>query len=462
MPELTTQERFKRGAADAGRYFDFMAQFVDFQPEHAEAIRATRFVVEKHIPAIVADFYNQLLSFPATRKLFLDKQGNIDQEYLALRMQHQATFWRRTAAAVFDEDYARFIDYVGRAHTSQGADPTIYIPERYVMGMVGFVQQRIGAALDAELHDVDPDLAFRAIRGWNALLMVLLELLSRVYGEGREAETFQAREEIDAAPVQQLALETYERSLGMARSVEYREVCAGAVAEFAGEGRKVISAEGLSVGVFLVDGQWHALQNSCLHRGGPVCKGPLTDGILTCPWHGYQYKLATGELLLDPDARLPRYPVEVRGDLVYLRIPVLVRDAVDISLAALFAKADAAPPEPPEEVIATARDLAANAFQVSGFMPGQIRRVVVDGEAVAVYNVDGAFYATHNACTHVGAPLDEGELAGATVVCPWHASCFDVVTGAVLKGPAKVPLRTYSVVVEGDIGRVEAPGGAVT
>ena len=149
MPELTTQERFKRGAADAGRYFDFMAQFVDFQAEHAEAIRATRFVVEKHIPAIVADFYNQLLSFPATRKLFLDKQGNIDQAYLAMRMQHQATFWRRTAAAVFDEDYARFIDYVGRAHTSQGADPSIYIPERYVMGMVGFVQQRIGAALDS-------------------------------------------------------------------------------------------------------------------------------------------------------------------------------------------------------------------------------------------------------------------------------------------------------------------------
>ena len=455
MTELTTQERFKRGAADAGRYFDFMAQFVDFQPEHAEAIRATRFVVEKHIPAIVADFYNQLLSFPATRKLFLDKQGNIDQEYLALRMQHQATFWRRTAAAVFDEDYARFIDYVGRAHTSQGADPSIYIPERYVMGMVGFVQQRIGAALDAELHDVDPDLAFRAIRGWNALLMVLLELLARVYGEGREAETFQAPEMIDARPVQQLALETYERSLGMARSVEYREVCAGAVAEFAGDGRKVITAEGLSVGVFLVEGQWHALQNSCLHRGGPVCKGPLTDGILTCPWHGYQYKLATGELLLDPDAKLPRYPVEVRGDQVYLRIPVLVRDTVDVSLADLFAKADAPSTDRPENIASALHELAANEFHVAGFGPGQIKLVAVDGATVAVYNVDGAFYATHNECTHVGAPLSEGDLEGSTIVCPWHASCFDVTTGAVLKGPAKVPLRVYRVVVDGEVGRVE-------
>ncbi|MEZ4766888.1 MAG: Rieske 2Fe-2S domain-containing protein [Caldilineales bacterium] len=453
MTELTTQERFKRGAADAGRYFDFMAQFVDFQPEHAEAIRASRFIVEKHIPAIVADFYAQLLSFPATRKHFQRKDGSIDQEYLQLRMQHQATFWRRTASAVFDEDYARFVDYVGRAHTSQGADPGIYIPERYVMGMVGFVQQRIGQALDAELHAVDPDLAFRAMRGWNALLMVLLELLSRVYGEGREAETYQAQEDINEAPIQQLALETYERSLGMARSVEYREALAGTLAEFADGGRKVIEAEGLSIGVFLVDGEWHALQNSCLHRGGPVCKGTLEDGVLTCPWHGYQYKLHTGELLLDPDARLPRYDVEVRGDQVYVRIPVLVRDQVDISLADLFAKADTAPA--PTGQPAAPRPLAANEFRVADLKPGQMLALILDGATVAVYNIDGTFYATQDECTHADGPLSEGDLDGTTVVCPWHASCFDVTTGAVLKGPAREPLKTYTVVIGGEVGRVE-------
>ena len=451
MTELTTQERFKRGAADAGRYFDFMAQFVDFQPEHAEAIRATRFIVEKHIPTIVADFYAQLLSFPATRKHFQRKDGSIDQDYLRLRMQHQATFWRRTASAVFDEDYARFVDYVGRAHTSQGADASIYIPERYVMGMVGFVQQRIGQALDAELHSVDPDLAFRAMRGWNALLMVLLELLSRVYGEGREAETYQAPEDINEAPIQRLALETYERSLGMARSVEVREVLAGTVAEFKDSGRKVIEAEGLSIGVFLLDGEWHALQNSCLHRGGPVCKGTLEGGVLTCPWHGYQYKLHTGELLLDPDAKLPRYEVEVRGDEVYLSIPVLVRDEVDISLADLFAEADV---HPAAESVQP-RALAANEFRVADLQPGQAMALTVDNATVAVYNVDGTFYATQDECTHVDGPLSEGDMEGSTIICPWHASCFDVTTGAVLKGPAREPLKTYKVVVDGDVASVE-------
>ena len=452
MTELTTQERFKRGAADACRYFDFMAQFVDFKPEHAEAIRATRFVVEKHIPDIVADFYTHLLSFPATRKHFQKKDGSIDQEYLQLRMQHQATFWRRTATAVFDEDYARFVDYVGRAHTSQGADPSVYIPERYVMGMVGFVQQRIGAALDAELSAVDPELAFRAMRGWNALLVVLLEQLSRVYGEGREAETYQQPQEIDERPIHQLAVETYERSLGMARSIDYREVIAGSLAEFIAEGCKIIKAEGLSIGVFFVDGKWHALQNSCLHRGGPVCEGPLENGVLTCPWHGYQYRIDTGELLLDPDARLPRYPVEVRGDQVVVQIPVLIRDHVDISMAELFAKAVAAPVavEP-----AAPRQLAANEFRVVDLRPGHAVQLYVDDAAVAVYNVDGTFYATQDECTHADGPLSEGDLEGATIVCPWHASCFDIATGAVLKGPAREPLRTYSVVVDGDVGRVE-------
>ncbi|MFN2166995.1 MAG: Rieske 2Fe-2S domain-containing protein [Anaerolineae bacterium] len=443
MTELTTQERFKRGAADAGRYFDFMAQFVDFQPEHAEAIRATRFVVEKHIPSIVAEFYAQLLSFPSTRKHFLKKDGTIDQEYLELRMQHQATFWRRTASAVLNEDYARFVDYVGRAHTSQGADPSIYIPERYVMGMVGFVQQRIGEALEAELQEVDPDLALRAMRGWNALLMVVLELLSRVYGEGREAETYQAPEEIDEAPIQQLALETYERSLGIARSIEYREVHVGAVAELADGQRKIVEAEGLSIGVFRHKGQWLALQNSCLHRGGPVCKGTLEGDVITCPWHGYQYDITSGRLLLDPDAKLPRYPVEERDGQLYLRIPVLIRDEVDIALGDLFEKAEAK------------RILGPNEFLLADLKPGQPTRVEVDGAAVAVYNVDGTFYATQDECTHADGPLSEGDMDGAVVICPWHASCFDVTTGAVVEGPAKEPLQVYRVVVDGDVGRVE-------
>ena len=74
---------------------------------------------------------------------------------------------------------------------------------------------------------------------------------------------------------------------------------------------------------------------------------------------------------------------------------------------------------------------------------------------VAVFNVNGRLCATQNECTHRQGPLNEGELDGSTVTCPLHGSQFDVSTGAVLRGPATEPLKTYAVVVEGDVGRID-------
>lgn len=443
MNELSTQERFKRGAADAGRYFQFMAEFISFTAEDAATIRETRFIIEKYIPSIVAGFYAQLLRYPATRRQFSKKDGRIDQEYLEMRMQHQASFWRRTAAGVYDEDYARFVDYVGRAHTSQGADPKIYIPERYVMGMVSFVEQKIGEALAAELHELDLELELRGVKAWNKLLMVLLEMFSRPYGHEREAETFEAQERIDDQAVYDLAIETYERALGIARSIEYREVHVGSAEAIAEGERRIIQVDELSIGVFHHQDRWYALHNSCLHRGGPVCTGNLEGNTLTCPWHGYQYDVTSGQLLLDSSTRLPMYLVEVREGQVYVRVPVFIRDTMNVSLDSMMAPA--APAAAPRE----------NELRVEDLKPGQARRVQVEGEAVAVYNVGGVFYATQDACTHVGGPLSEGELDEQMIVCPWHASCFDVTNGEVLCGPANKPLRTYRVVVIGDFVRVE-------
>jgi nitrite reductase/ring-hydroxylating ferredoxin subunit len=457
VTELSTQERFRRGAADAGRYFRFMADFVGYTPADADAIRATRAAVEKHLPRIIGEFYEQLLSFPATRKHFVRKDGSIDEEYLELRMRHQANFWRRVAAGQFDEDFARFLDYVGRAHTSHGADPRVYIPERYVTGMIGFVQRRITEAIHAEIGVREPLAAARGVAAWNTLLMVVLELLARPYGEGREEETYQPAEDIEEAPVHRLAEEASEDVLRPEPPIGYRDVLVGPVAEIPDGERKMLEVDGTSIGVFRYAGAWYALQNSCLHRGGPVCSGNLVDSVLTCPWHGYEYNITTGELLLDTTTRLPMYPVEVRGDDVFIRVPVH-RPEPDIDLsgvlaigamAAIAAGAAAAPTSP------VTVQLRPNEFRVAGFKPNSSRRVEVDGIGVAVFNLDGAFYAIADECSHAGAPLSEGDIEGTQVVCPWHASCFDICTGAVLCGPADEPQRAYRVVVDGEIGRVE-------
>lgn len=53
--------------------------------------------------------------------------------------------------------------------------------------------------------------------------------------------------------------------------------------------------------------------------------------------------------------------------------------------------------------------------------------------------------------------MSEGTFDGSTVTCPLHGSQFNVRTGAVLRGPAKDPLKTYRVTVDGEVGRVDVP-----
>jgi len=80
--------------------------------------------------------------------------------------------------------------------------------------------------------------------------------------------------------------------------------------------------------------------------------------------------------------------------------------------------------------------------------PGQCRVVEVEGKTLAIFNVDGSFYAVDNTCLHRGGPLGEGELDGKIVTCPWHGWRYDVTTGANVNNPA-VKVNCFPVKVEG-------------
>jgi len=325
-----------------------------------------------------------------------------------------------------------------------GADPNIYIPERYVIGQVVFIQHAISQAISRELHEIDPDWEVRAQRAWSLLMMVILEMLSRAYGDERQPETYPARATVNAEPVLQLAVEAYEMALGMRTSLERVEVAAGSASDIPEGERVIVEVEGLSIGVFHHQGYWYALKNSCLHRGGPVCTGALENGVLTCPWHGYQYTLTDGRLTSDPSAALESYPVAVVEGIIYLKLPVVRRDQIQVTF------------EDGESTDETAK-LKENEFLVDELLPGQITVLELADGPVAVYNVAGQFYATSDDCTHASGPLSEGRLEGEEVICPWHFSRFNVKSGAATRGPATVALKTYTVVIEGKIGRVEKP-----
>src|SRR5262249_12830207 len=76
--------------------------------------------------------------------------------------------------------------------------------------------------------------------------------------------------------------------------------------------------------------------------------------------------------------------------------------------------------------------------------------VTLNGAVIAIFNLDGQFYAIDDACPHSGAArLSQGFVSGDTVECPLHQSCFDLRTGRVLCPPATQDVRTYPTRIEG-------------
>ncbi len=80
---------------------------------------------------------------------------------------------------------------------------------------------------------------------------------------------------------------------------------------------------------------------------------------------------------------------------------------------------------------------------------GEILRVEPDGlPPIAVYNVEGTFYATDDTCSHGEASLADGEIDGDRVECPFHGGFFEIATGAPAGAPCTEPIARYDVAVE--------------
>lgn len=73
----------------------------------------------------------------------------------------------------------------------------------------------------------------------------------------------------------------------------------------------VVEVNGKPLAVFNVDGAFHAIDNTCIHRGGPLGEGDLEGSVVTCPWHGWQYDVTTGACVANPTAKVERYEVKV-------------------------------------------------------------------------------------------------------------------------------------------------------
>ena len=83
---------------------------------------------------------------------------------------------------------------------------------------------------------------------------------------------------------------------------------------------KVVEAGGKTIAVFNCDGAFYAIENTCKHRGGPLGEGGLAGTTVTCPWHGWEYDVASGACAMDPSIKVQAFSVKVEGDDVLVAV----------------------------------------------------------------------------------------------------------------------------------------------
>ncbi|MGH7453056.1 MAG: Rieske (2Fe-2S) protein [bacterium] len=95
------------------------------------------------------------------------------------------------------------------------------------------------------------------------------------------------------------------------------------------------------------------------------------------------------------------------------------------------------------------------AAETGELAPGSAKLVEVDGKRIALFNLDGNYYAIDDTCTHRGGPLSEGFVEADQVTCPWHGAQYNIKTGEVLGPPAPQGVAKYNVRVQGNDVEIE-------
>ena len=93
---------------------------------------------------------------------------------------------------------------------------------------------------------------------------------------------------------------------------EVSEVPPGAV--------KPVTVNGKTIALCNVGGEFYALDNECVHRGGPLSEGYIEGGNLECPWHAWPYDVKTGAVTMNPSAKVPTYAVKIEGSAVLVAV----------------------------------------------------------------------------------------------------------------------------------------------
>ena len=96
-----------------------------------------------------------------------------------------------------------------------------------------------------------------------------------------------------------------------------------------------------------------------------------------------------------------------------------------------------------------------NAVSTQDLTSGEHTVVEIDGVSIALFNLDGEFYAIEDVCTHDGSEIASGCIVDGSIECPRHGARFDIKTGAVTAPPAYEPIDTFPVRVVEDVVQIK-------
>ena len=82
----------------------------------------------------------------------------------------------------------------------------------------------------------------------------------------------------------------------------------------------IVEVQGTSLALFDIQGKICVIKNSCPHAEGPVGEGDLEEKVVTCPWHGWQFDVTTGESPASSDMKVETYPVKIEGEDILIQI----------------------------------------------------------------------------------------------------------------------------------------------
>ena len=100
--------------------------------------------------------------------------------------------------------------------------------------------------------------------------------------------------------------------MAFVRAARKEDVPPGSIREF--------QLDGTTIALANVDGKFYAINNTCLHRGGPLGEGELEGKVVTCPWHGWQYDVTSGKVVMNPSVGVDCYRLELRGDDIFVNV----------------------------------------------------------------------------------------------------------------------------------------------